>query len=171
MKRISFFLFSVLFGIASLAAAPKVGYRGFVNIHYLGGNDGVYYGWNDNGIGISTTHGYQINKHVFVGAGVGVQYHGMQYFESGVSVPFYADFRFDIGNSSVTPFIEAKAGYSASTFSGVYLSPTFGVRIPAKAVGINIMVGYSAQEFKYEGYYRVRNAFDHTLNLGFGVDF
>ena len=56
-------------------------YRGFVEFY------------NPRGTGaISTTHGYQINTHLFVGAGLGCEYHemGKRWF-----LPLFVDFRYN----------------------------------------------------------------------------
>ena len=97
------------------------GYMGFVE-------DATVTDFNKNTFGgINTTHGYQINQHFFVGAGAGIM---VNYKKTDIiGVPIYGDFRYTILKSKVTPFFEAKCGYSVADIKGFYVSPTLGVDI------------------------------------------
>lgn len=109
-------------------------YRGFVdfNIGYgLKGNLG-YEADNASVTGIgsgltfgfSTTHGYQINQAIFVGAGVGVygdmvrstveagSHQGIHSKLYAATIPVYADFRWDWDiRRNCNPFFDLRAGY------------------------------------------------------------
>ena len=81
-------------------------YRGFVEL----GTSFIIGFYNPRGTGaISTTHGYQINTHLFVGAGLGCEYHemGKRWF-----LPLFVDFRYNISDRKFTPFFGLKAGYA-----------------------------------------------------------
>lgn len=107
---------------------------------------------------VSTTHGVQINRHVFVGAGVGIQfscnrpdfYNSNQYIidydEYTLHVPIYVAARYDLDIArKVTPFVSCKLGYSLGipvngayniigssgdslSDNGLYFQPTIGIR-------------------------------------------
>lgn len=124
------------------------GYRGFV--------DGGLYagGCKSNGetasytrIGFSTTHGGQINRHIFVGAGLGIQFQaGDDLVEAfNTLMPIYAAFRADFSDGKVSPFASARVGGFAGLSSedyeslgGSYLNVNFGVRLRR----LNLSVGY-----------------------------
>ncbi len=114
--------------------ARSSGYRGFFDINGgfgFGGkvnvaagqcriNDikrGLVFGW-------STTHGYQVNRNLFLGLGVGIYaqslvadclYDGMfdtEYEFESFSIPLYLDARWDFGLAEKTaPYVRVKVGY------------------------------------------------------------
>lgn len=84
---------------------------------------------------VSTTHGVQINRHVFVGAGVGIQFscNRSDYYSTDIqimmdgdeytfNVPIYVAARYDLDIArKVTPFVSCKLGYSLGIpVNGVY---------------------------------------------------
>ncbi len=177
MKRILFVLVILCVSLTHSYAQSIVGkrYRGFVDVSVLPGNDGLYKGFNSIGVGFNTTHGYQINPHLFVGGGVGVQYYSLDYFENTYAIPVYFDFRVDMLKSKVTPFFDVKVGYATADIKGVYFSPNFGVRFAVgRRVGLNLNVGYSMQGYTYtetHRYYKtLERAYIHSLNLSVGFD-
>ena len=183
MKKLFLFLFAFVMMCSVAMASDTQGYRGFVYANYLGGNDGVYTGWNDNGGGFYTTHGYQINPRIFVGGGLGVQVHSMNNFnDTAVFVPIYADARFDFPSSgTVTPFVELKIGYSAGDdYNGFHGSSLFGLKFNSgKRVKFNTFLGYTAQKYEYTTIFTYNggalsvtdHAFDHNFVLGLGIEF
>lgn len=181
MKKILIALLSLL-TVLQLDAQTLHGhrYRGFVDASFLVGNDGVYKDFNTTGGGISTSHGYQLNPYIFLGGGVAYHYYNSDYFDGHSAVPVFANFRVNMNSNKISPFFDAKVGYSAGDFEGVYASPSFGVRIGLKEnLGINFSVGYTAQGFKYEDYdiigrYHIsttEKSFIHSLTISVGLDF
>lgn len=127
---------------------------------------------------VHTTHGFQINPHIFVGGGAGILF---PYSGDGIAVPVYADFRYTIMNKKVTPYIEAKSGYSFADFEGFYASPSVGVDI-AFTEKFGLYVGlayefYSAKEEKYSysyygySYSYKKNSDIHAMSLRVGIHF
>lgn len=174
MKRNLFIMLFLLASICMYAEGDGAnrGYRGNVTANFLFGNDGVYSKLNDLGGGVLTTHGYQFNPHIFVGGGVGVQVHAMSNFETAVCVPAFAAFRANFKDSKVSPYFEAKVGYSTGQIDGPFLSPGFGLRIGlVKNLALNLSLTYTAQGYVYEDYKRDHTAFDHTCNFGIGIEF
>lgn len=150
-------------------------YRGYVDFNVSPGNDGVYYELNTLGFGITTSHGYQINPYLYVGAGFGVQFGKFDNFESSISIPIFANFRANFTNKNVSPYFDAKIGYSTVDLEGLFLSPSFGVRFGLKNnMGINLQIGYSLQRYNYVDYYMSYFYFDkanlHSVNISLGID-
>lgn len=89
---------------------PK-GYRGFIDI-------GPAYETNYGGVlaSFNTTHGFQFNPHFFGGVGAGATYfQEIAGNDSDFYIPFYADFRYSILKSRITPFVDLKIGGAYST--------------------------------------------------------
>ena len=125
-------------------------------------------------IGVSTVHGCEINKYLFVGAGVGANY---LYNYSLINVPIFADVRasLPIKGSKFTPFVDVRAGYSLLDVEGFYFNPSLGLRIGGKRIGASFSVGYEMQStelyFKYED--KVYNGSGNVgaLKLRIGFEF
>ena len=147
-------------------------YKGYVDFSLSPGNDGVYYKVNTMGYALTTSQGYQINPYIYLGAGLGVHLYSMDNFETSVALPIFANFRANFTKTKVSPFFDAKIGYSVVDLKGVYLSPSLGVRIGlSNNLGLNIKVGYSAQKFTYWAYkYTIKDSYIHSANISIGLD-
>ncbi|MDN0050556.1 hypothetical protein QVO10_14430 [Bacteroides gallinaceum] len=62
---------------------------------------------------IYTTHGFQFNPYLYVGAGAGIRLG-----DSYTAIPIYADVNYTMLKKKVSPFIDAKIGYSLLDESG-----------------------------------------------------
>lgn len=114
------------------------GYMGFVEDLISYDVDNEQYS-----IGFATTHGYQFNPHIFVGAGVGVDYN---YDKEKYYIPVYGDFRWNIISRRATPFIELKSGYGFGDIEGVYESAAIGCDVAiTERFGIYAALGYTYQ--------------------------
>ncbi|MDE7381299.1 MAG: hypothetical protein K2N03_04135 [Muribaculaceae bacterium] len=156
----------------------SMNYKGFVDAHYLKGLGEC----NADFLGVSTSQGFQYREWFFMGVGMGVDVlfsHTSDEFgnwdvnhpdydstivksqrTSGVMIPIFTDFRFNVGkSSSVAFFADVKVGCSflvgkdnlrinngyITNQEYFYLRPALGVRIPvnsnnskqAVALGIN----------------------------------
>ena len=144
------------------------GYRGVVDI---GGAIGVE-DYGDGVFSVSTSHGYQFNPYLFMGAGLGLDYH----FGHGGSafIPIFIDIRGYFLNGRVTPFIGTKVGYSPFDGYGFYFNPSLGVSFAIfGSFGMNVALGYNLQRASilslntvynpYTGYYDYDTA---TRTLG-----
>lgn len=147
-------------------------YKGYVDFSLSPGNDGVYYKVNTMGYALTTSQGYQINPYIYLGAGLGVHLYSMDNFETSVALPIFANFRVNFTKTKVSPFFDAKIGYSVVDLKGLYLSPSLGVRIGlSDNLGLNIKVGYSAQKFTYWAYkYTIKDSYIHSANISIGLD-
>ncbi|MEL5892341.1 hypothetical protein AAE250_02410 [Bacteroides sp. GD17] len=93
----------------------------------------------------STTHGYQFNPYLFVGAGLG--FHFTSSDAEMTYMPLYLDVKANLMQTKVAPFIDVKAGYSVLDAKGVYLSPSVGVNYNFyKCLSVYLKVGYTYQK-------------------------
>ena len=122
--------------LLSPALSGSFNYKGYVEVSYLKGLGDVPIDFVD----ISTTQGFKYADWFFMGVGAGVDimlpndHH--DYYEPGVMVPLYADFRFLIGDQSkVSANLDLRVG-AAFPFNNLigdenfYLRPSLGVRFP-----------------------------------------
>lgn len=138
------------------------GYRGFVDGGlYAGGCDSDGESASYTRIGFTTTHGAQINRHIFVGAGLGFQFQtGDDLVEAfNTLMPIYAAFRFDFSDRKVSPFASARVGgfvglstEDYESLGGSYLNVNFGVRLRRLNLSVgyeNMLANYSIDDFGY----------------------
>ena len=176
MKKSLLFLLFALASVSLCAQSLKGNsYKGYADISLSPGNDGVYYKVNTMGYGLTTSQGYQINPYIYVGAGFGVHIYTMDNFETSLALPIFTNFRANFTKTKVSPFFDAKIGYSIVDLKGWFLSPSIGVRVGLNDnLGLNIKVGYSAQSFWYEDYHlyysHLERSFIHSANISIGLD-
>lgn len=153
------YLFILLLMVATVASAQKYrtkGYRAFVE-------NGVSTNFSSASYMLATTHGYQINEHIFAGGGMGL----LTDF-SNVSIPIYADFRWTILDGRVTPFLEGKTGYVAGDCDGFYENANFGVDFSFnKRMGLYVATGYELTVSSTNG---ISN-YGHAMNIKVGLHF
>ena len=139
-KTLLLFVTACLISVNSRAEDFRTsGYMGFGEETVFTDFDDKWYG------GVNTTHGYQINQRFFVGGGAGVfiRYKKSNRDNNKVGVPIYADFRYTMLKSKVTPFFEAKIGYCVADIDGFYASPTVGVDIAfTEKFGLYVALAY-----------------------------
>lgn len=125
----------------------RIGYRGFVD---LGGGVGVG-DYGDGIFSVSTSHGYQFNPYLFVGAGLGVDYH---FDWETMFLPVFADIRGYFIDSRISPFLGVKIGYSPIDGSGVYFNPSVGASFGMSGnFALNVSLGYNLQRSGMYFYY------------------
>lgn len=122
------------------------GYKGFIEAGYSFGDD--------ERLEFNTSHGYQFNNYIFVGAGAGLHFYpdGVYSYDECTIVPIFANFRANFINKKITPFADVKTGYSVGDYEGFYGSVGIGARFTLTGkMALSVMVSYSYQE--YEDYY------------------
>ena len=140
--------------------ALQKGYRGFVDVGIgAGGTNKVLQDFYS--LTISTTQGYQVFEHLFVGLGVGAHLFSdatdtlqldeetlKKSLEKGkyYSFPIFADVRYDILNRPVSPFTDVQFGGTVGDFKGLHLAASAGCR----AKCLSISMGYSLQTYTYK---------------------
>lgn len=163
-------------------------YKGFVDASYTAGFGNLQADF----VGISTVQGVQYANWFFMGAGLGVDLvysksennidswlNGKKTTTSGVMIPIFTDFRFNIGgNTSTSFFFDVKAGgsfligKSSLAIENGYingseyflLKPSLGLRIPVSKNGkraMNIGITYQLLTCNYAWY---NNRDSGTLN-------
>lgn len=142
---------------------------------------------------ISTTHGYQFNPWLFVGAGLGYScahswFDYYDWFEHNYqtihSMLMYADIRATYPNkkSNFAPYFEQKIGYTVGHLYGFYASPSIGVHYAMsgrKGISIGFGINYQAHPVhcRYDIEYENYDFSDHynfsplTCSLRLGFDF
>ncbi len=155
MKR---YLFTTLAAVAIwpgiTARQPQKGYRGFVEW-----SNSVRWEktWLEGGsreilfhTGFTTSHGYQINRMFFVGAGLGMERCGKT---GNWIAPVFIDGRIDLRLGKFTPFGDIRAGCNLASGAGLYLSPSIGYRFNwGRKAGINIGAALTLAGYKSEHY-------------------
>ncbi len=162
MKKIIFTLALSL--VCATALAQNVSgkcYRGFADAGYSFGLGDYEFGRFE----INTSHGYQINPYIYLGAGLG--FHFMSEYEtpnmsipldvreSSVDIPLFANARVNFGKWKLTPFIDFKAGTFLTNGGGAYLNLSFGGRWALnKKNAINLLIGYGMEKLEFESFKR-----------------
>lgn len=126
---------------------------------------------------ISTVHGYQFNNHLFLGGGMALHnYDGIgddddTYF----AVPIFVNFRANFMNKKVTPFADARLGYTYGDVEGAYGSIGIGIRfgLGNGKKAINLLVSATAQDCEYIdfGYYNSNYYYGYYDDTIFGASF
>lgn len=123
-----------------------------------------------NTLGLSTTHGFYFNGHMFAGIGIGFD----ACSDFGL-FPIYANVRYLISNkSTVSPFLSLRLGSYISEKVGAYGDFAFGVRFASKRdFAVSMMVAatyydkmtYSAwEEYQDDQGYWQSHRVDKTVN-------
>lgn len=134
------------------AKEPQRGYRGFTDLDvttgpasFSGHNDAL--DWNYY-IGVSTSHGYQFNNHVFLGGGVNISFG-----HPGCLIPVFVDFRYDTSLRKLNPFGDIRVGYNIEANGGLYVSPTVGHRFNiSKKTNFNLGIGMTFRGHVHDKY-------------------
>lgn len=121
------------------------GFKFFMETGYTLGQD------NAGRIELLTSAGSLINKYLYIGAGIGLNYYGDA---EDLMLPIYGNIRFYVPTGTqIHPYIDMKSGYSlgltTSEEKGLYINATAGIQISNFTVGI----GYASQTLTYDNYY------------------
>ncbi len=134
------------------------GYRWFVFGEFIGGEL--------IGGAITTTHGFQINKHIFVGGGSGIRFADEWSFGNHITIPLYANFRYDIWDNNSSPYLNLNSGICIPIQGafGFYGALTIGSRFKRISIetGVEIAPGLDEHYDVYEKY----NAFSFVARIG-----
>jgi len=142
-------------------------YRGFVDAGYTIGIGDYQFGRFE----LNTSHGYQFNPYVFLGAGVGL--HFMQKYEtknmeialdtrdSKVDVPVFGNLHFNFSKAKVAPFVDGKVGYYVTNNGDLYYNISAGCRIAINSKqAVNVSVGYTSQKLEFETFNSFTSRYD-----------
>lgn len=142
-------------------------YRGFVDAGY------------DVGIGdydfgrfvINTTHGYQFNPYIFLGAGTGLHFMSkyetknmdipLDIRESKVDIPVYANTHVNFTKGKIAPFVDGKAGTFVTNNGGIFLNISAGCRIASnEKQAVSIAIGYASEKLEFETFNKFNSSHD-----------
>lgn len=140
------------------------GYRAFYEVGY---GAALYPSEDYTGdlLEIGTSQGFQFNNSIYLGGGVSFNNYfsdGTTYFE----VPVFVDFRWNIINKKVTPYVNPRIGYGFGVLRGGFIKATIGVRFGLKnRHAMNVGISYSSQADNHE------NECKDQTNAGITVGF
>lgn len=157
MKRFIFCLV-VLIPIISQGQNIQKGYHGFVDAGYC------YYisQLDPSTIEITTSHGYQFNHYIFLGAGVGFDFTGESKWgdvgnrpynkrDSKVDIPVFFNARANITKTRIVPFVDGKIGAYVNNEGGIFVNASLGARYAiADNMGLSLSVGYEIRKVTVE---------------------
>ncbi len=132
-------------------------YRGFADAGYTIGIGDYDFGRFE----INTSHGYQINPYIFLGAGLGLHFMpkyetpnmtiALDTRESKVDIPIFANARINFMKNKFCPFIDIKGGTYVTNSGGLYINASAGLRIATnEKQAVNISVGYTVEKLQFE---------------------
>lgn len=93
------------------------------------------------GIELMTSHGFQFNNRLYLGAGIGIN----ECTETNIMIPMFADFRINILNKRISPVLYFRGGYAVGEYHGGYAGLGIGIRIGLKRNAKNAV--YVSTEF------------------------
>lgn len=107
MKRIISMAIAILIASVTMSAqgshAFEKGYRGNVS---LTGNIGVNKGFMNNGIELTTSHGYNFGDGMYVGGGIGLNASMSDYFD----IPIFLDMKYNVLDWKISPYVDCRVG-------------------------------------------------------------
>ena len=143
------------------------GYKGHVEAGYSVGIGDYDFGRFE----VNTTHGYQVNPYIFLGAGTGL--HFMSSYKTGdmeipldvrdskVDIPVFANFRSNFTKGKISPFFDIKGGTFVTNNGGLYVVASLGVRYALNSKqGLSLSVGYAAEKLEFETFERFNGRYD-----------
>lgn len=149
--------------LTPFTTSAKVKYRGFVDV--VGGYGEASHGEDNTNWSITTTHGLQFSKNVFVGLGGGVNFLNDYYYYSdndgydryAVGL-LYARLRFDFpkhgASHKVVPYVQIDTGiFNVYEETNFYGGLSGGIRLSLyKSLAMNIGLSYSGFASGYSCY-------------------
>jgi hypothetical protein len=159
MKRTLLFIILIAFTAAITFAQDRVtGNKpystlgsdpGFIVITEINGGIGLGVtdvDYSKSFFGVTAIGGYLINKSFLVGAGT-----GLSFYNGGMLVPLFLDFRYTFSIAPVTPYLFADGGLllNVSDFAGtkLFINPGAGARyVFSRKVAVNLGLGMLIQQ-------------------------
>lgn len=126
----------------------------------------------------STTHGYQFNRHLFLGAGIGIENISVadrEYtiLQNGINLPAFVAAKAYILRTRIAPYIDLRGGYTVLGIKGWNAAAAAGVDFCiTPRLGLYANVGYSLMQLKDPEYRdSENNEFLHNAFLKLGIHF
>ena len=126
----------------------KRGYSWQINSAFSAGNETMY------GLETTTIHGFRFNPKLFVGLGIGSRFR-TQDWEEAIDIPFFVNFRYDLLDYKISPFLAVNSGVAFNTNNiegtGYYGSLEIGCRFRH----FSISTGIETSKFCKKGHYNI----------------
>ena len=161
MKKYLFALLALLCASFTMSAQNTASgcYRGLADAGYT-------IGIGDYDMGrfeINTSHGYQINPFIYLGAGLGLHFMpeyetpdmdiALDCRESKVDIPVFANAKINMSKGKYVPFVDGKIGTYVTNNGGLYMNISAGLRIATnERQAVNISVGYTREDLEFESF-------------------
>ncbi len=154
-------LFVTLLLAASMSANAQhleAGYHGFVDAGFA---TYTFSQLSPTAIPVTTTHGYQFNPYLFLGAGVGFYFtSSSEWGEVGdmpynkrkakTDIPVFFNIRTNFTKTRFSPFFDGKVGVCVNNGGGIYINPSIGCRYAINdMLGLSFSVGYEMRKVDY----------------------
>lgn len=195
MKKL---IITLLLSIPCLVYAQGLqkGYRGMVDLGYC-----IYTSQlHPSTVEITTSHGYQFNPYIYLGAGLGFDITGECKYgdisgrpynkrESKVDIPLFFNARANFTKTKFSPFADARIGAYVNNDGNIYANLALGTRYGiSDDLGLSLSVGYELRKvtvqqinmttgskynnYQYDFYYTDRTGEDVSgFIIKVGVDF
>ena len=158
MKRAISFIVIAFFAASVVTAQYKVrpnmpfltfnSNPGFITINEFTGGIGLSgktLPYSKSFFGFTSVNGYQVNKNFILGAGT-----GLYFYESGLLVPLFLDFRFAFNTGQLVPYLFADGGLLLNSSNlndtKLFINPGAGARYTlSRNFAINLGAGILSQ--------------------------
>lgn len=168
--RIKILIAALVLAIAPAASARELqrGYRGFVDANVdLSFRSSYFETWIDVYYGVSTSHGYQLNPHFFLGAGVAWE-QVMEHSWHKREYPYFVQARTDWTFGKVPLYADVRVGGVLFGDYRLYLSPTVGYRLDwGKRMALNFGLGVTLRGYGWSD----TKTLHPQLSVRVGVEF
>lgn len=137
---------------------PEKGYPRYQGDIYLG------YAGDDICLSLTTTHGIRINKYLFAGAGIGIEYGDLWFYHDRYkdwlcetsNIPLFINLKgyYPVAKK-IEPYVSLSLGYAYNIdeYSGFYCDASIGIRLWKFCVGIGF-IHHECTGLTGEDYYR-----------------
>lgn len=144
--------------ITSTAQFLQKGYHGIVDVgycHYISQID-------PSTIELTTSHGYQFNQHIFLGAGIGFDFTGESKWgdisgkpynkrAAKVDIPLFFNARANLTKTKLSPFVDARVGAYINNDGNIYANFALGGRYAINdKMGLSLSIGYELRKVTVE---------------------
>ena len=163
-------LLSFVMTCTAWAKEPERGYRGFVDANVDLMFDQDIYGDNSATVyyGISTSHGYQFNRHLFLGAGFMFERDSPNRHNWFGYFPIFVQARTDWKIGRLPLYGDLRAGGVILGEYRIFISPTVGYRLNlGKKSNLNFGVGMNLRGCSWTD----EKTFHPQLAVRIGIDF
>ena len=154
MKKVLLSLM-ILLPLLSQAQYLQKGYRGFVDVGYC------YYTFSQldpSTIELTTSHGYQFNPYIYLGAGIGFDYTGEIKWgdisgkphnkrSAKVDIPVFFNARANFTKTKLSPFVDVRFGSYVNNDGNIYATLTIGGRYAInEKIGVSLCIGFESRK-------------------------